>query len=46
MTRNEFMILCERYFVDPLTALENENICDALRQRDVEQVKDVLESEF
>ena len=46
MTRTEFQMLCGEYLIDPSIALENENICEALRQRDAEQVKHILETEF
>ena len=46
MTQTEFQILCGEYLIEPNMALENENICDALRQRDAEQVKRILETEF
>ena len=46
MTKTEFMILCGDYLIEPCLALENENICEALRKRDVEQVRQILENEF
>lgn len=46
MTKTEFMILCGEYLIEPNMALENENICEALRQRDAEQVRHILENEF
>lgn len=46
MSKTEFMILCGEYLIEPCIALENENICEALRQRDAEQVKHILENEF
>lgn len=46
MTKTEFQILCGEYLIEPSMALENENICKALRQRDAEQVKQILENEF
>ena len=41
-----FSVLCGEYLIDPSEALENENICEALRQRDAEKVKHILETEF
>lgn len=41
-----FAMLCGEYCIEADMALENENICEALRQRDVEQVKHILETEF
>ena len=46
MTQTEFQMLCGEYLIEPNMALENENICEALRQRDAEQVKHILETEF
>ena len=46
MTQTQFQILCGEYLIEPNIALENENICEALRQRDVDQVKQILENEF
>ena len=46
MTKTEFMVLCGEYLTEPCLALENENLCEALRQRDAKQVKQILENEF
>ena len=46
MTKTDFQMLCSEYLIDPSLALENENIREALRQRDAEQVKHILETEF
>jgi len=46
MTKTEFQMLCGEYLIEPSVALENEKICEALRQRDDEQVKHILETEF
>lgn len=46
MTRREFYDLCTQYLIFPLQALENENIKQALRERDDEKVKQILENEF
>tara|TARA_B100001057_G_scaffold148210_1_gene148165 strand:+ start:873 stop:1013 length:141 start_codon:yes stop_codon:yes gene_type:complete len=46
MTQAQFQILCGEYLIEPNMALENENICEALRQRDADQVKQILETEF
>ena len=46
MTKTEFMALCGEYLIEPSLALENDNICEALRQRDNELVKQLLENEF
>lgn len=46
MTGTEFMIICGEYMIEPSLALENENIRQALQERDNEQVKTILENEF
>ena len=46
MTRTEFMIICGEYMIEPSIALENENIRQALQDRDGEQVKTILENDF
>lgn len=46
MTQTQFQMLCGEYLIEPNIALENENICEALRQRDAEKVKHILETEF
>jgi len=46
MTQTQFQILCGEHLIEPNMALENENICEALRQRDADQVKQILETEF
>ena len=46
MTKTEFQMLCGEYLIEPSLALENENIREALRQRDAKQVKHILETEF
>jgi len=46
MTKTEFMIICGEYMIEPSLALENENIRQALQERDNEQIKTILENEF
>ena len=46
MTKTDFLILCGEYLIDPSLALENDNICQALKDRDGEQVKTILQNEF
>lgn len=46
MTQREFYDLCTSYLIFPLIALENENLREALKQRDDEKVKEILENEF
>jgi hypothetical protein len=46
MSRNEFLVLCSAYSIDPDIALENDNVVEALRDRDDLRVETILESEF
>jgi len=46
MSRNEFLVLCSAYSIDPDIALENDNIVEALRDRNDDAVATILESEF
>jgi len=46
MSRNEFLVLCSAYSIDPDIALENDNVVEALRNRDDLRVETILESEF
>ena len=46
MTRNEFASECTRRTIEPGIALENENICEALKERDDKRVLWVLDNEF
>ena len=46
MTKNEFMQLCAAACIDPAIALENDDVCDAIRAGDVERVKYLLNNEF
>ena len=46
MTQNEFLTLCASYNLPPSLALENENLVQALRERNDEQVKQILNNEF
>ena len=46
MSRNEFLVLCSAYNIDPDMALENDNVVEALRNRDDLRVETILESEF
>tara|TARA_Y100001978_G_scaffold196390_1_gene205877 strand:+ start:1997 stop:2137 length:141 start_codon:yes stop_codon:yes gene_type:complete len=42
MTRLEFMSLCGEHLIDVGIALEDENIREALKNRDDEKVKELL----
>jgi hypothetical protein len=46
MSKQEFIILCVKYTVEPSIALENPDLCDALRSRDEEEVERILSEEF
>ena len=46
MSKNEFLVLCSEYSIDPDMALENDNVVEALRNRDDLRVETILESEF
>ena len=46
MSKNEFLVLCSAHSIDPDMALENDNVVEALRNRDDDAVATFLESEF
>jgi hypothetical protein len=46
MTRQEFLAECNNRTVDVSLAFENEKIKDALRARNDEEVKRLLDTEF
>jgi len=47
MTKLQFLALCGELLIDPALALENENVCQALRdRRSFEDVRAVIMSEF
>ena len=46
MTRNEFNLLCNDQLIDPLIALENDEIISALRSKDDNLVKELLATQF
>ncbi len=46
MTKTDFLILCGEYLIDPSLALENDEICEALRQGDDVKVEALIESQF
>ena len=46
MTGSQFQILCGKYLIDVEIALENENILNALRNKDDEEVERILMEEF
>jgi hypothetical protein len=46
MTANIFAVECSKRSIDPAIALENENVRNALAQRDDERVRQLLDTEF
>jgi hypothetical protein len=46
MTQLEFETLCNEYLISSDIALENENIVNALYDRDDQKVRELLENEF
>ena len=46
MSKLEFMSLCGKYLIDVNIALENDNIREALINKDDEKVKELLLNEF
>ena len=46
MTKTDFLILCGEYLIDPSLALENDDICEALRQGDDVKVEALIENQF
>lgn len=46
MTKNQFMELCAAACIDPAIALENSDVCDAIRAGDVERVQYLLINQF
>ena len=46
MTREQFLILCNRYTVAPEVALENQDLVTALRAKDQGEVERILREDF
>ena len=46
MTQTRFNTLCQEYFINPMIALENDNVVEALRNKDDEEVERILSDEF
>ena len=46
MTKTEFTIACNEYLIDPFVALENEELAQALRDKDDSEVLRILTEEF
>jgi hypothetical protein len=46
MTQTEFLLLCTEHNLSPEMALENENVVEALKNRDDKLVAQILTNEF
>lgn len=46
MTQTQFAHECAKRTIDPQLALENDELCDALRERDDESVIRILNEQF
>ena len=46
MTRNMFNAICTEYTILPALALESDKVIAAIHQNDIDELKEVLESEF
>ena len=46
MTRNQFSAMCSKYNIDPAVALENENLVQALQDKNDKEVERILQEEF
>jgi hypothetical protein len=46
MTQNQFISLCNQYSIHPSIALENDELVQALQDRDDDLVKEILENQF
>ena len=46
MTKTQFTIECAKRTIDPSLALENDDLCEALQERDDEAVLRILDEQF
>jgi hypothetical protein len=46
MTQFNFIALCNEYYINPSLALENDNLVDALQNKDDVEVQRILLEEF
>lgn len=46
MTESQFITECVKRTVDPQIAIENEELCEALRDRDDDEIIRILNEEF
>jgi len=46
MTKLEFKAICNELTIEPNIALENDELCEALKERNDDEVKRILKTEF
>jgi hypothetical protein len=46
MTQNEFVFACVSRTLDPQLVIENDDVKEALRERDDDKVRQLLDSEY
>ena len=46
MTQNQFNALCNEYSIHPSIALENDELVEALQNRDDDKVVDIITNQF
>jgi hypothetical protein len=46
MTQNQFLTLCNEHHILPDIALENDDLVQALRERDDDKVQRIIANEF
>jgi hypothetical protein len=46
MTESQFITECAKRTIDPQIAIENEELCEALRDRDDDEIIRILNEEF
>jgi hypothetical protein len=46
MTQNEFVAICTEKTIDPVLALENDEVIQAIKSNDVDLLVTVLDSQF
>ncbi len=46
MTKSNFIALCNEYYLDPSLALENDDLVEALQNRNDAEVQRILLEEF
>jgi len=46
MIQSNFIALCNEYYIEPSIALENDDLVDALQNRDDAEVQRILLEEF